>query len=302
MDGSFFEDDAIERWEPPRRQVGRVEPPSPPRPAGLRLDVGWLIAIRTSVAALFLFSVMWTDRPLLLLSVNGLAAVCALSSAPVFRLPYRLRTASRLEAVTVGVIAPLAVVQAYVAQPGASLTWGGTLLVLETCAALLLALLGVVIVIERRQQAWSPTGRTLVLWPGLVLPGAVLASARDATSPALAFSLGGCFLAAALVTFAARLAPVRVAPWVVAAATSGYAALLLVSGAPGILASRPPVALAAWIVQTVVGLGLLLLPPRERVLRLFEAVTVARLRLDSIRRERLAEEADGDRSDFVPFL
>ncbi|MCX2726232.1 hypothetical protein OO015_01815 [Thermomicrobium sp. 4228-Ro] len=301
MDESFFRDETLERWEPPRRKLGQVQPLSP-RPAGLRLDVGWLIAIRTSVAALLLSSVLWPDRPLLLLSVSFLAAACVLSSAAVFRLPYRLRAASRIEAITVGVIAPVAVIQAYVAHPGAILTRGGMSLVLETTVALLFAQVGQAIAIERRREVWSATARTLVLWPGCILPAAVLASARAATSPALAFSLGGCFLAASLVTLAARVAPVRAASWVVFAGTIGYFVLILSSGALDILADRPPVALLAWIIQMVAGLSFLLSPVRERILRALQTVSEARLGFGTVRRERLAEKADRDRGDFVPLL
>lgn len=301
MDESFLQDDTTERWEPPRRKVGQVKPTFP-RPAGLRLDVGWLIAVRASVAALLLSSVWWPDRPLLLLAVSFLAALCVLSSAAVFRLPYRLRAASRSEAITVGIIAPVSVIQAYVAHPGAILTRGGNSLVLETTVALLLAQLGQAIAIERRREAWSATARTLVLWPGCVLPAVVLASARAATSPALAYSLGGCFLAASLVTFAARFAPVRAASWVVSTGTIGYFVLILSSGALDILADRPPVALLAWIIQTATGLSFLLSPVRERILRALEAVTEARPGFGTVRRERLAEETNRDRGDFVPFL
>jgi hypothetical protein len=213
-----------------------------------------------------------------------------------------LRLASRIEAIAVGVIAPVAVVQAYAAHPGAALSPGSLALVLETCAALVAAVSCVVLLVERHREAWSPAARTLVLWPSLVVPAAVMVSARDATTPSLAASVGGAFLAAALVTLVTRIAPVRAASWVLVSGTIGYVALLIFSAASTTLFARPAVAWLAWIVQSAVGIGLLVPPVRERCLRLFEAVAEVALGGGSVRRERLAEQSDRDRGDLVSLL
>ncbi len=288
------------RWEPPRQRV--LVPPREAirRSAGLRLDVGWIIAVRGGVAGVLLLGALWPDRPVLLVLVGVIAAVCLVSSAPLFRLPLRLRLANRIEAVTVGVVGPLAVVQAYVASSLLEYTAGTAIVVFEIGAVLALVMIGLAALVESRSDLWSPAARTLVLWPSALVPGTVLVGARSATTPDLALALGGTFLVAALVTVAARLAPLRVAPLVIVGGTASYLVLVLASGSGGVLERGVP-AVVVSLAQSGLGIALLVPRLRERVLLLI-ATIAGRSGFRPVAGKRFAEETDRDRGDFVSLL
>ncbi|MCX7623150.1 MAG: hypothetical protein N2Z82_05290 [Thermomicrobium sp.] len=301
VDERAHDDSREARWEPPR-----AAPQLPPQPvrraAGLRLDVGWLIVIRGVVAALYLFAVVWPDRPLVLVATTFVATACALLSVPAFRLPLRLRIASRAEAITIGAIAPIAAVQAYLGWPGSQRALASSSLVVETTVALVVAMVGLVLVVERHREQWSPTARSLVLWPGLVTPAAVFLSTPEATTPFLARSLGTCFLAAAVVTSVARLAPVRVADWVTMAGTLSFLGLVATSGQVGALVEQSPVVAVFSAIPAGVGLGLSVPAVRDRMLGVFEVVVMHRRSRRPIGGDRLTQETDRDRGDLVPLL
>ncbi|MFN3336878.1 MAG: hypothetical protein ACK42I_05175 [Thermomicrobium sp.] len=261
------------RWEPPR-SVTAISQIQPARqvPAGLRLDLGWLIAIRLLVSSLYLGAAAWPQRPVLLVLVAAVAGVCFLAASPWFRLPLRLRTASTVEAMTIGLVTPFAAVQAYVASSGATMTRGELLLVLETGTAITATMIAGAALVERRSDIWSPLARSLVLWPLLVVPVSVLPSAQDSSTRSLALALGGGFLAAAVVTVVARLAPAAAARWVIATGTLAYGAIILFTNGVTNLWDRPLFTFVLWMLEVGAASSLFSVTVRRWCLRVLQAV------------------------------
>ncbi|MCM8747118.1 hypothetical protein NET03_11335 [Thermomicrobium sp. CFH 73360] len=264
------------RWEPPRSSTAISQTrPARQMPAGLRLDVGWLIATRLLVASLYLAAAAWPQRLTLLVLVTGVACVCLLAASPWFRLPLRLRRASAVEAMTIGLVSPFAAVQAYVASSGATMTTGEVLLALETGIAITATMMAGAALVERHSDIWSPLARSLVLWPLLVVPSSVLPSAQDGSTRSLSLALGGGFLAAAFVTVVARLAPAAAARWVIAAGTLAYGTIILINTGATSLWNRPLFASVLWVLEVGVACSLFSVAARQWWLRVLQAIRFA---------------------------
>ncbi len=264
------------RWEPPRSSatIGHARS-AWQMPAGLRLDVGWLITNRLLVACLYLAAAAWPQRPVFLVLVACVACLCLVAAMPWLRLPLRLRTASAVEAMTIGLATPFAVVQAYVVSSGVTMTIGEVLLVLETGIAIIATMAAGAAFVERRSDLWSLLGRSLVLWPLLVVPVSLLPSVQDGSTRSLSLALGGGFLAAGLVTVVARLAPAAAARWVMAAGTLAYGALILANSGATSMWNRPLFVSVLWALEAGVAGLLFSVAARQGCLRVFKAVSSA---------------------------
>lgn len=264
------------RWEPP---PGGRSPEKDIRhitSAGLRLDIGWLVTLRAVAAALYLFSAAMPDRVQLPLLTTLVAFVAVLITHPALRLPTRLRTASFIEALGLGGAAPLATVLAYVLElAGREFSWPW-ILAGELALALFVVMIAAAIVVEQRQDIWSPLARALVLWPVLFVPIGVFSGTSVADSHAFALMLGGGYMTAALVTLVARLAPLRVAHFVVLAGTIAFVGLSFGSRGREVLVDLP-FAAAITVVFTVVAILLFFDFTRDQLVRFLRAVWIRRI-------------------------
>lgn len=283
-----------ERWEPPRRTASAPEWQwRASLPAGLRLDVGWLVMIRLAVAAVFLLATAMPDRAVVLTVIGIAATLGVVASFPGFRLPLRLRHASLVESLGLGCALPFAVVQAAVGQVLELGDWRQGFLLVELGVANVLVMLTAALLAERRSDIWGPLARVLVLWPTLLVPVSLVPGTVGRVDT-MTLVLGGGYLTAAVLTLIARLTPLRTAPLVVVAGTLFYGFLVLSSAGLARLATSPALWLTMWGLQLGVALVLLFGPVRQRLLWGFLSI---RSRLGPVppsRSEDFSRQADRD--------
>ncbi len=288
-------EEAEARWEPPR--FSEAEEKSSRReqvPPGLRLDIGWLIALRIAVTLAAMLAVTQPGGSTALLVLPALAGTTALVASPLFRLPLRLRTASLIETLAIGLALPLAVVQAWVLLPTEVSTGKSILLATEIGFALVLVMIGAAILVEHRRAMWSPLAQVLALWLVLAGPTGILPGARDATTPALAVAIGLACLAGALVTLVARMVPARAASWVVISGTVSYLGLLGTNGTLERLMQNQPLGVLLWSGQALIAVALFFSRVRRWLVRSLDTVTAEYFLGRPRRSEGFAQETDRD--------
>jgi hypothetical protein len=288
-------DGAETRWEPPRLSaVGQRPIRQGWVPPGLRLDIGWLIALRVVATLAAMLAVTQPNRTTALLVLAVLAGATGLVASPLFRLPLRLRTASLIETLALGLALPLAVVQAWVLLPTEVSAGQSLLLATEIGFALVLVMIAAAILVERKRALWSPLARVLALWLVLAGPTGILPGARDATTPALAVAVSIACLAGALVTLLARMVPARAASWVVISGTVVYLGLLGTNGTLERLLQNQPLGVLLWSGQALIAVALFFPQVRRWLVRSLDTVTAEYLLGRSRRGEGFAQETDRD--------
>ena len=233
-----------ERWEPPRRAVieaAERRRRAKPRisTAGLSEGFGmaagrWLAGVICAVAA-----ILYARGPLALALTALLVALVAGGLPRRWGLPARWRATWLADAWTLGLITPLATVNAYVATQDRALTNVEASLYFETALALCTAIIRL-LVLSRRLAYDDATLRAYLLLPPALQAAVLLPSARQGDPRSLLVALGGMYLAAGTMTTLGWALPGKARGWLALAGLLLYLGLVgIVTGGLASLFSRP---------------------------------------------------------------
>uniref|UniRef100_A0A831TF88 Uncharacterized protein n=1 Tax=Thermorudis peleae TaxID=1382356 RepID=A0A831TF88_9BACT len=233
-----------ERWEPPRRAlIEAAERRRRSRPrlsaAGLGEGLGmaagrWLAGITCTAAA-----VAYARGPLAFALTALLVALVVGGLASRWALPARWRATWLADAWTLGLITPLATVNAYVATQDRALTGVEASLYFETALALCAAIIGLLL-LGRRLARGDTALRAYVLLPAALQAAVLLPSARQGDPRSLLVALGGMYLAAGTMTTLGWALPGKARGWLALAGLLLYLGLVgIVTGGLASLFSRP---------------------------------------------------------------
>jgi hypothetical protein len=233
-----------ERWEPPRRAVieaAERRRRAKPRisTAGLSEGFGmaagrWLAGVICAVAA-----ILYARGPLALALTAVLVALVAGGLPRRWGLPARWRATWLADAWALGLITPLATVNAYVATQDRALTNVEASLYFETALALCAAIIGL-LVLSRRLAYDDATLRAYLLLPAVLQAAVLLPSVRQGDARSLLVALGGIYLAAGAITTLGWSFPGRARGWLALAGLMVYLGLVgVATGELAALFSRP---------------------------------------------------------------
>ena len=233
-----------ERWEPPRRAV--IEATERRRRAKPRISTAglsegfgmaagrWLAGAICAAAAL-----LYARGPLALALTALLAALVAGGLPRRWGLPARWRATWLADAWTLGLITPLATVNAYVATQDRALTNVEASLYFETALALCAAIIGLLL-LSRRLAYDDVTLRAYLLLPPALQAAVLLPSARQGDPRSLLVALGGIYLAAGVLTTLGWSLSGRARGWLTLAGLVAYLGLVgVATGGLASLFSRP---------------------------------------------------------------
>lgn len=249
-----------ERWEPPvaaAREPGRARRRGGPTDWGVALE---LLGGRLLAALVFLVGGL-SRAPAFWLPLAGCALVVGLILMGCFY-HGRAGAAAQLvwlaDAVTLGVILPLLLFNAFAATGAAPLQASEAAVYLETAAAALLLLAGLFLAVSWRAGADRLLAGVALLPAALLAPGLAEAH-RDLRDATVAGMLALAWLLAALVSLAARWLGHRPGRLLPSLAYLGFILVLLVSDASFATfgSQGAPVGLVEPLLLLLCGLGLL---------------------------------------------
>lgn len=194
----------------------------------------WLAGTACAAAAL-----LYTRGPVAFVLAGLLVVLAAGGLSGRWGIPSRWRAAWTADAWTLGLVTPLATVNAYVAAQDRALTSVEASLYYETAAALVVALAGLVWLAYRLVPD-EATARPVLLLPAAAQAAVLLPSAHQGDPRSILVALAGIYLVTAVLTTAVWAAPAGTRGWMALAGLVVYVGLIgVVTGGLRALFDRP---------------------------------------------------------------